>query len=711
MSEIFKAKEIQLNQAFLIQQATDPSGGAGTPASTGSLVLQSGTTGRLWLKTGIPDTAWQELTQSFDWFVVTDFGAVGNGIADDTMPIQAAMNACASAGGGVVFFPPGTYAIQNISLTGSGQSSVQLLGSGPTSTIRWVFNALGSPGSMITISAGVANVRISLLRLDGGGLTNPSAGRDNHLISVSGAGGGVTTTHVMQCQIGDMAPGSGDGVHVVGTAGNLVSRLWIVDNYFDGCSRFSIGVEQGLSYCFIVDNFLTNCETEVAFVSTGSTPTNAVTLSGNQLIHTSASIPQALRLEGDPVGLLSRVTVGQNAVIGGFVTVSNVQWASFVGNTTTSGIYASAEGVWRFFNAVTEAVFSGANVITRSAGAAAGPCVSVEKATTAPSMLRIGQNAFRNEASGDFVKIVDAVQISVGANVCHSLNAGASAVFGIDVQAVTVAMTDILIGPGNQLTTEAGSLAACVRLLANGANMSDASIVGNQGDSCSFGVQFQIGGGGGLFNGSVMYNGNNFNSTTGDINDVGVTVRPHIGFNASTLGANLFTGTGAPETVVSASVASLYLRSDGGLGTTLYYKESGSAATGWIGVGGAPIVFGANDLGTAATALFFAPGFTATATVAELKLTITRPGTLRNFYVEVAAAGTTAQTVTYTVRKNGANTALTCSLSNTAAGTASDTNTAHAVSVIAGDLISVSIVKGGAVASGQTGVVATIEFD
>jgi hypothetical protein len=40
-------------------------------------------------------------------------------------------------------------------------------------------------------------------------------------------------------------------------------------------------------------------------------------------------------------------------------------------------------------------------------------------------------------------------------------------------------------------------------------------------------------------------------------------------------------GTGSPEGVVTALVGSLYLRTDGGLLTTLYVKESGTGNTGW----------------------------------------------------------------------------------------------------------------------------------
>lgn len=44
----------------------------------------------------------------------------------------------------------------------------------------------------------------------------------------------------------------------------------------------------------------------------------------------------------------------------------------------------------------------------------------------------------------------------------------------------------------------------------------------------------------------------------------------------------MMSGTGSPESGVTAPVGSLYLRSDGGANTTLYIKESGTGPTGWV---------------------------------------------------------------------------------------------------------------------------------
>jgi hypothetical protein len=47
-------------------------------------------------------------------------------------------------------------------------------------------------------------------------------------------------------------------------------------------------------------------------------------------------------------------------------------------------------------------------------------------------------------------------------------------------------------------------------------------------------------------------------------------------------GLSWTTGAGSPEGLIAAPVGSLYTRSDGGAGTTLYIKESGTGNTGWV---------------------------------------------------------------------------------------------------------------------------------
>ena len=44
----------------------------------------------------------------------------------------------------------------------------------------------------------------------------------------------------------------------------------------------------------------------------------------------------------------------------------------------------------------------------------------------------------------------------------------------------------------------------------------------------------------------------------------------------------VFSGIGTPEGSVVAGIGSIYMRSDGGANTSIYIKESGSDASGWV---------------------------------------------------------------------------------------------------------------------------------
>lgn len=61
---------------------------------------------------------------------VMDFGAVGDGITNDTVAIQAAITAC-PAGGATLYFPPGTYVV-TAPITFVGKSNLSLFGYGAT---------------------------------------------------------------------------------------------------------------------------------------------------------------------------------------------------------------------------------------------------------------------------------------------------------------------------------------------------------------------------------------------------------------------------------------------------------------------------------------------------------------------------------------------------------------------------------------------------
>lgn len=106
---------------------------------------------------------------------VWDYGATGNGANDDTAAVQAAINACGAAGGGIVYFPPGTYLIS--STLNRHYANVTLMGAGSTATVLKAAATLS--GSLLSITypvdTAVMCAPVRGLTLDG---SNAPAGTD-----------------------------------------------------------------------------------------------------------------------------------------------------------------------------------------------------------------------------------------------------------------------------------------------------------------------------------------------------------------------------------------------------------------------------------------------------------------------------------------------------------------------------------------------------
>lgn len=83
-------------------------------------------------------TAYQKVNRTMtDWFNVLSYGAIGNGVADDTAAIVAAITAARLAGGGTVYLPAGTYLCSStIDMTASNTGQpITLQGAGTRVTV------------------------------------------------------------------------------------------------------------------------------------------------------------------------------------------------------------------------------------------------------------------------------------------------------------------------------------------------------------------------------------------------------------------------------------------------------------------------------------------------------------------------------------------------------------------------------------------------
>ena len=111
------------------------------------------------------------------------YGAVANIVTDNTSPIQGAINAAASAGGGVVALPAGTFLINGHLIL---KNNVKLTGVGPTTVLKAGPKFLDSTGPdggyPIVTTGGASNVTIANLTADqSGDVLNGNAAPNNRL--------------------------------------------------------------------------------------------------------------------------------------------------------------------------------------------------------------------------------------------------------------------------------------------------------------------------------------------------------------------------------------------------------------------------------------------------------------------------------------------------------------------------------------------------
>lgn len=125
-------------------------------------------------------------------FNVKDFGAVGDGTADDTSAIQATINA-AGINGGTVAFPEGTFRFSSLSL--SGLSNVRLLGSVgstlATSAMQSTQDIPGGTHNCFLLINNCMNVVVEHLRILGQ-YTTGDTGSYSDAICISGNSDNVT---------------------------------------------------------------------------------------------------------------------------------------------------------------------------------------------------------------------------------------------------------------------------------------------------------------------------------------------------------------------------------------------------------------------------------------------------------------------------------------------------------------------------------------
>ncbi|GLX66344.1 right-handed parallel beta-helix repeat-containing protein [Paenibacillus glycanilyticus] len=165
--------------------------------------------------------------------VVTDFGAIGDGVSDDTAAFQAAIN----AGAGQVYVPKGSYVVKNISIP----SNISLIGAGAGSVLK--LHPSSVDWDMVIRLIRCSNVKISNLTIDGNRGAIGLADNQMHGIGLDSETANITVENVT------IKNTCGDGIWIAGGSmanpAYLSKNIMIRDCYISNAGRQSIALVMG----------------------------------------------------------------------------------------------------------------------------------------------------------------------------------------------------------------------------------------------------------------------------------------------------------------------------------------------------------------------------------------------------------------------------------------------------------------------------------
>jgi hypothetical protein len=381
---------------------------------------------------------------------VKDFGAVGNGIADDSLAIQATIDALTV--GGRVYFPPGTY---RISVSIVVPSNVHLFGAGDSSIIQTLADFGDNPMirnetlAPATTGARDTGIEVSHLKLDGNKANNSTGTEFAHCISFRAVA--ETKVHDVFC----FEP-KGDGI-IFDKASGLstnTSRSSAYNNFIEGCARQGIAMTSG-NNMIVMGNTILNGDKHGIDLETG-TGQNAtdIVIANNVIVGNGDGAAQA--------GIAVQKDQGTQENV---VVIGNV-----IRDQTGSGIvYRTTDGLVITGNMIDNPSQNGISQVDNSTPA--GRISITNNVVQAPGNVGIVYNLslntvisdnLINDAGSNGIQINSSVGSSVTGNVIE--NSTGSGIEATDI--VRVAISNNMCR--NSTTSGIRFLNACIDNVVNG---------------------------------------------------------------------------------------------------------------------------------------------------------------------------------------------------------------------------------------------------
>lgn len=476
-------------------------------------------------------------------FNVLDYGATGDGVTDDTVAIQAALDA-AGVAHGVAQVPTGVFMFSNLRLSPKSklrgmhmwQSCLKRIAGSTGIAIREKTigegNAEGATGIWIEDifidGSGTAGNGIDIGNQDPSNALSTMAGMSRVAVWYFTSGIGMNIRSNASSFNYLWANVNATGIKVAGGGANIFHSTFAEFNTTNqiyvnesGDQFFGIQIQEygsGANASIVVDGYDNLLSGVAVFLG----------LNKNEIINNAAG-------------------ANRNTYRDVVLNPNGFTWTHLIYNAT----YGTGTGSTVY------------HVQAYELGDSAGiGSYHVNQATGATSSVIAGSHVF-----GGTVSVAGNTTLGDASTDAHVINGGATFV---DSNGATIAganLTGITVRDDTPLAAGVGGFISLGGKYTAGGAYADGAVIkamktnGTDGNY-SYGLVF-----------GTIANGDGAVTERVRISDAGAVT-----FNS---GPTLRTGTGDPEGVVEAPVGSLFLRTDGGASTTLYVKESGVSNTGW----------------------------------------------------------------------------------------------------------------------------------
>jgi Right handed beta helix region len=493
------------------------------------------------------------------------YGAAGDGVTDDRPAIQKALDAAAAAGGGTVYFPPTLFGYR-VTRRAANQEYALLVPSNVRLTgHRWasrIVLAAGQPeNTFVIVLSDAQNVEIDHLTVDGNGTAQTDGFVGQHGIVVNQSTLDVSRHVVIH------------DCDVVNCAGSLIYAVRAEDVRVERCrlqgARGYGIVVRMVTDMTVLDNDIADCTgAGVQWLSSSGVDVTGARVAHNRVHGCGSAGIYVLAEDGSHVigarlvhnWVTSCEGTGVRLTHGVDCDISH----NYVQNVRNGGIFIRGDstGVSIAHNQVDTVNGDGIYVVTIDG-----------YASTPVGRVSLAHNHVRN-ASG----------YGIYANYVRNVEIDGGSVEGTAGTGIYVRMGDVSEGCTVRGVTLKNNASIGVYLLdadndrTRDCLVSHCTFIDDQGvPTQTEGVRLANS------HGRVQVVANQFAGTATPINLVGFSAAALVRHSNTGAGLPLWTtGTGTPQGVVTAPVGSLFLRTDGGAGSVMYVKESGTGNTGWV---------------------------------------------------------------------------------------------------------------------------------